>query len=155
MKKAFRNKAKQFHPDINPSPDAQNEFIQVHQAYEIVLSHLEGRFRGKVYDDLLSEVRKQYAKQQAYQYARKQYEKVKQETDAYHNSPYAWVFRILYYGLYYLYILCAMVFAFVPLWAGYEGGVFYLLICLPLYVLAWFTVKMAMQWKKEIEPLFN
>jgi hypothetical protein len=155
LKRAFRSKAKEFHPDLNVSADADNEFIKVHTAYEMVLEHLEGKFKTKVYEDILYEVRKEYRKQQVYNFVRKQYDEKHKEWEAYHSSPYAWIFKVLYYGLFYLYIFCAMVFGFVPLWAGYAGGVFYLLISLPLYVLAYFTVKMAMQWKKEIEPLFN
>jgi hypothetical protein len=155
LKHAYRSKAKKLHPDLNVSSDAENDFIRVHKAYETILNHMQGKARAKVYDDVLYEFRKEYRKQQVYNFARKQYEERNKEWEAYHNSPYAWIFKVLYYGLFYLYIFCAMVFSFVPIWAGLAGGLFYLAISLPLYVLAYFTVKMAMQWKKEIEPLFN
>jgi hypothetical protein len=48
-----------------------------------------------------------------------------------------------------------MVFLFVPLIAGYEGGIGFFFLCSPLFILAYFTVKMAMGWKKEIDPLFS
>jgi len=36
IKRAFRQKAKQLHPDINPSPDAHSEFIKTKQAFEFI-----------------------------------------------------------------------------------------------------------------------
>jgi hypothetical protein len=154
LKRAFRQKAKLFHPDINPSPDAEETFILIHTAYTMVLRHLLGK-------DLLrnatewQQAQQQQAADRAQYYARMKYEKFMKEFEAYHQAPYSWIFRILYYGLFYLYIFCAMVMAFAPLWAGLSGGIFYFVVCLPLYVLAYFTLRMANNWKKEIEPLFE
>jgi hypothetical protein len=36
IKRAFRARAKEFHPDLNPSPGASERFIQVTEAYEIL-----------------------------------------------------------------------------------------------------------------------
>lgn len=38
IKKAFREKAKSLHPDKNPSPNAQEEFIQLCEAYEALIN---------------------------------------------------------------------------------------------------------------------
>ncbi len=155
VKRAYRNKAMEFHPDRNVSPDAESEFILIHKAYEVILNHLQGKSQAKIYEDILYRFRKEYRKQQVYNFVRKEYDKRNKEREMYHSTPYAWIFKTLYYGLFYLYIFCAMVFAFVPLWAGIEGGMFYFLICLPLFALSYLTVKMAMQWKEEIKPLFD
>jgi len=53
IKKAYRLKAKQYHPDINKSPDAHDKFIKLTEAYEFLLALKEGR----VYDHK----RKKYA----------------------------------------------------------------------------------------------
>ncbi len=37
VKKAFRALAKKYHPDINPSAQAQEKFIQINEAYEAIL----------------------------------------------------------------------------------------------------------------------
>ena len=162
LKRAFRKKAKQYHPDLNSSEGAQEEFIRVHTAYEMIHAHLVGEDRYELFKELATRFSKQEAEkrrreaiERARGYMRMRYEQYKKETEAYHTSPYSWVFRILYYGLFYLYFFCAFLFVFVPLWAGYEGGVFYFLICIPLFIIAYFTVQMAYGWKREIDPLFN
>jgi hypothetical protein len=156
LKKAYREKAKLFHPDLNPSPLAQESFVRIHTAYEMVLANLEGKPYRKSYDTAEEkEKRRQQAAERSQRYAKMKYEQFLRECEAYRQSPYKWLFQFLYYGLYYLYILCAMIFIFVPVWAGWEGGIFYFLICLPLFVLAYFTVSMASDWKKEIDPLFS
>ncbi|MFN6946724.1 MAG: DnaJ domain-containing protein [Cytophagaceae bacterium] len=37
IKKAYRQKAKECHPDVNNSPDAHKKFMQIRMAYEILL----------------------------------------------------------------------------------------------------------------------
>ncbi len=157
VKKAFREKAKLFHPDLNSSPLAQESFVRIHTAYEMILAHLEGKTKTKrvsVNTEEGKEKRRQQTAERSERYARMKYEQFRKECEAYKQSPYKWVFQILYYGLFYLYMFCAMLFVFVPLWAGWEGGIIYLVVCLPLFVLAYFTVGMANDWKKEIDPLF-
>ena len=39
IKQAYRLKAKQLHPDRNPSPNAHQEFIQLTEAYEYLINH--------------------------------------------------------------------------------------------------------------------
>lgn len=39
IKKAYRNKARQYHPDINPSPEAKDLFISATEAYEFLLAN--------------------------------------------------------------------------------------------------------------------
>jgi curved DNA-binding protein CbpA len=41
IKKAYRKKARLYHPDINPSPDAKEMFINVTEAYEFLISNHE------------------------------------------------------------------------------------------------------------------
>ena len=39
IKKAYRQKARIYHPDINPSPDAKDKFITVTEAYEFLIAN--------------------------------------------------------------------------------------------------------------------
>lgn len=41
IKKAYRRMARKYHPDINPSPNAQDMFILVTEAYEFLISYYE------------------------------------------------------------------------------------------------------------------
>lgn len=41
IKKAYRTKARLYHPDINPDPDAKDLFISVTEAYEFLISNHE------------------------------------------------------------------------------------------------------------------
>ena len=36
IKKAFREKAKKYHPDVNKSPDAESKFREINEAYEFL-----------------------------------------------------------------------------------------------------------------------
>jgi len=39
IKKAYRHKARLYHPDINPDPEAKNKFIQATEAYEFLIAN--------------------------------------------------------------------------------------------------------------------
>ncbi|MCX6254564.1 MAG: DnaJ domain-containing protein [Bacteroidia bacterium] len=41
IKKAYRKKARLYHPDINPSQDAKDLFISITEAYEFLISNYE------------------------------------------------------------------------------------------------------------------
>jgi hypothetical protein len=46
IRKAFRKKAKQFHPDVNNNPFARNEFQKINEAYQV----LQDEEKRKLYD---------------------------------------------------------------------------------------------------------
>ena len=41
VKKAYRKKARLYHPDINPAPEARDLFIQATEAYEFLLTNFD------------------------------------------------------------------------------------------------------------------
>ncbi len=43
IKKAYRLKAKEFHPDVNDSPDAAEHFRQISEAYQRIIDFREGK----------------------------------------------------------------------------------------------------------------
>jgi len=38
IRKAYRKKAKEFHPDLNKSPDANQQFLLIQKAYEVLIN---------------------------------------------------------------------------------------------------------------------
>lgn len=77
IKKAYRKKARLFHPDINQSPGARDKFILATEAYDFLLSYHERFITGdKAYDQAVEEwlkYRKDRSRRQAQAYARASY----------------------------------------------------------------------------------
>ena len=92
IKKAYRKKARMYHPDINHSPEAKDQFIKATEAYDFLISN----FGNKIADDteynrIVEEWRKyrqDRSRQRAQYYARKSYVNFK-------NSKYYRSSRIL------------------------------------------------------------
>jgi len=93
IKKAYRNMAKIFHPDINISPDAHDRFIEITEAYEILMNQDLQEYY--IYHERASNVefrRAQYeqarkaAREAARRYAKMKFEKFKQEQEAFKKS---------------------------------------------------------------------
>ncbi len=81
IKKAYRKKARECHPDINPSPDATEQFINITEAYEFLISnHTKILSEEEEYEKVMNDWRKyrQYrSRQRAGFYARTSYGKFK------------------------------------------------------------------------------
>lgn len=100
IKNAYRRLAKKFHPDINKSSGAQQQFIDINEAYEILLRQLGYRnINGKEkteyennYDEFIRKVR-----EAAQQRARMRYEKFIREHEAFRESGLYDVVLILKY----------------------------------------------------------
>lgn len=77
IKKAYRKKARLYHPDINPAPDAKDMFICVTEAYEFLLAWHEKINSGdKAYDQAMEDWRKyrqDRSRKRATAYARTSY----------------------------------------------------------------------------------
>lgn len=59
IKKAYRRKARLYHPDINPSPDAKDIFISITEAYEfLITNHDKIRSDDQAYKDAMDDWRK-------------------------------------------------------------------------------------------------
>jgi curved DNA-binding protein CbpA len=77
IKKAYRNKARLYHPDINSSPGAKDKFIKATEAYEFLIScHDKNLADEEAFNKAMEEWRKyrQYkSRQRAHMYARSSY----------------------------------------------------------------------------------
>lgn len=52
IKKAYRQCALKYHPDVNKSPDAQSKFLEVFEAYEVLSNPNERRIYDELYRKL-------------------------------------------------------------------------------------------------------
>jgi hypothetical protein len=73
IKKAYRKKARLYHPDINPAPDAKDHFISITEAYDFLIANHE-----KIKTD-----------DQAYQQAMEDWRKYRQDRSRKRASVYA------------------------------------------------------------------
>jgi hypothetical protein len=73
IKKAYRKKARLYHPDINPSPEAKDLFISATEAYEFLLT-----YREKIITD-----------EQAYQQVMEDWRKYRQDRTRKRATSYA------------------------------------------------------------------
>ena len=77
IKKAYRQKARLYHPDINHSPDAKDKFIMVTEAYEFLIANYhklkddEETYRQAMED--WKKYRQERARQRAHAYAQASY----------------------------------------------------------------------------------
>lgn len=87
IKQAYRRLAKKYHPDINKSPGAQERFIQINEAYEVLIheaSYAQTQQQNQEQFDLdafLKAVREEAERQ-----ARMRYEKFRQQHEAFRQS---------------------------------------------------------------------
>jgi hypothetical protein len=99
IKKAYRLKARMYHPDINPSPDAKDKFILATQAYEFLLANHEKiisdeeTFRQAMED--WRKYRQDRSKQRANAYAQASYVRFK-KTKFYRTTRIFDATRIIY-----------------------------------------------------------
>jgi len=77
IKKAYRKKARLYHPDINPSPNAKDLFISITEAYEfLIANHEKIKSDDQAYHQAMEDWRKyrQYrSRKRATAYARTSY----------------------------------------------------------------------------------
>jgi hypothetical protein len=81
IKRAYRNKARLYHPDVNPTPEAEELFIKATEAYEFLINnHHRLKSDEESFDEAMEEWRKYRqtrAQRRAAAYARTSYKKFK------------------------------------------------------------------------------
>ncbi len=104
VKKAFRRLALKYHPDVNPSPDAEEKFRKICESYEVVSSRIhqettihatqgeddEEVIDPSVYDEIIRE-----AREKAWERARMKYEKIKADKEFFENNDLIILFRYI------------------------------------------------------------
>lgn len=76
IKKAYRQKAKSLHPDINKAPDANEQFILLNEAYEYLIAFKSGRKDISLAEFLVAweKQQREQARQRAAAHARMKYQ---------------------------------------------------------------------------------
>lgn len=82
LKKAYRKKARQLHPDHNPAPDAQLRFIELSEAYQYIVKYRESPIEVVSYEERIRE----QAREKARRYAEMRYQKFVRETKEMENA---------------------------------------------------------------------
>jgi len=81
IKRAYRKKARLYHPDINPDPDAKDKFISITEAYDFLISNYEKiRHSDEEYHQTMEDWRKyrqDRSRKRATAYARSSYSSFK------------------------------------------------------------------------------
>ena len=81
IKKAYRKKARLYHPDINPDPDAKDHFISITEAYEFLIENYQKiKTDDQLYQQAMDDWRKyrqDRSRKRASVYARSSYETFK------------------------------------------------------------------------------
>jgi len=81
IKKAYRKKARLYHPDINHQPDAIDKFIRITEAYDFLISNHENReLNDEEYFRIVEEWRKyrqDRSRQRAHYFAKSSYVRFK------------------------------------------------------------------------------
>lgn len=132
IKKAYRKKAKEFHPDFNKSPNAQEQFIAVTEAYEFLLDYQENKqtssnsFDGSIVTD-------EQRKERVRNYAKMRYKEFESSELFQATSPFDILFTTIYSAFFLMLLIVIPLFgAFAFGWKGLVASLLLLLVTSPL-----------------------
>lgn len=164
IKKAYRKLALQFHPDINKSDEANEKFVKITEAYEILNgSHKLKNPLFRYYHrktNFNDDYRRQTARERARRHAQMQYEEFCRNNEAFHKS---WYYRPAQWLVLGIYLLgwCFGVFlisspVLVSYYVYYIGGFWWQgVLCLPLILAGTLVIHHTILLKKEASPYFK
>ncbi len=160
IRKAYRRMAKQFHPDVNKSHDAQARFVMINKAYEVLMDR-QKRFvydqKNKVSSDPFHQysrwVEEQKARQEAearrrYQDLLRKKEKIKASKMYY---PYMVALYICTMAIVGMCLLILIACAFAVFWYH----IFMFFFMLPFICMAAYVLKITLDEYKKYKALFS
>lgn len=112
IRKAYRRKAKLYHPDVNKSPNAQHLFVQIQKAYEILIDKhqrilYDQQFKPKEdYNRAYNEWLQLQKQQQEYERFRRYQEKLRTQAMMQRSQWYKLYVMGIYYGTILFLTLC-------------------------------------------------
>lgn len=127
IKQAYRTLAKQFHPDVNKSPEAHEKFIEISEAYEFLIARISSGSNADdpTRDDLYSwefiESIKKEARERAKEHARMKFEKLQHEHEAFRESGLYDLGLLLQYTMRIGIVLVCLFFLIYPIVISFKG----------------------------------
>ncbi|MDF9797646.1 curved DNA-binding protein CbpA [Catalinimonas alkaloidigena] len=183
IKKAYRKLAMRFHPDKNDGKDIGQRFIQITEAYEILIGvrkapasrifspqyqqHAYNRrpynFRRQSYREMWEEERlrrKRDARRNAKEHAKRRYENFKKNNEAFKKS---WYYKPTYYLIHTIQVLgwtFGLFLLLSPLFAALyfhfnDSQWWKCLVCLPLILAGILCIEHTKRLMREAEPFFS
>ena len=104
IKDAYRRLAKKYHPDISKEPNAEEKFIEITEAYQLLLDGPAVFKQGLNFTEReeIIKSKEEIRGERAREFARMRYEKFKRNNEAFHKS---WYYGPVKFGIYLLIFL--------------------------------------------------
>ncbi|MES2730900.1 MAG: J domain-containing protein [Bacteroidota bacterium] len=167
IKRAYWRLAKQWHPDINSSEEAQEKFILIHQAYDILVndkpvphSVVYASSPTDINEELINWIFDQKKYQENYwaerqeraaHFARLQYEEFKHNNELFKNSFWYWPAKAFTYFAWLIGNLAGLSCLFSPIWIAFILGHLSAGITLfPFSLLGFAVIAAAFRFKQDV-----
>jgi len=133
IKTAYRLLAKKHHPDLSNDPDAHNKFIEITEAYEILIHKTELRGIKRTAQSRAEAERnlsyfRERAKETAKRAAETKYENLKKEHEAFQKSGMNDLLLLLNYILHFLLVLFTLFLFAMPVYLAITYNYFFMFI---------------------------
>lgn len=163
IRKAYRIKAKQYHPDINRSPDANHHFIRLKRAYEILSNNSTrneyNRRRSAAENNPMSSFEAYEAWKQR-EKAKREYEEWKRQQEFLRNRERfrnSWLYKptkvFIFLATGFCYLFGAFMIA-ICFYVAYKTHFLVLLLLLPFICGGGYFIKLTKEWYLQSKRYF-
>lgn len=159
IRRAYRRKAKEFHPDLNKAPDANARFLQVKRAYEVLLNRHNYFHRATVYSNPMSSfeaymAHKRAKEEKAEQEARERYQEFLKNREKFRTSHWYYpTLAFLYFASFFCYLFSAAVIILCA-YVIHKTHIIFVLLMLPFISGSIYFIKSTGNWYKEAKKYF-
>ena len=164
IRKAYRRKAFEYHPDRNKSSQANWQFVRVSQAYEFLVANYDELKTSWERGDHIQAETEQYqefernreqAWQEAMDHARRNYDQFRMRNADYKQRWHYIPIKILAYFVFVVIIMIGLALIIGPLVALiYSGNLTLIILYVPLLILGGLAFYYAFLYKIRIDPYF-
>jgi hypothetical protein len=126
LKRSYRAKVKQFHPDVSPQPDAEKKFIELTEAYEFIMASILDRMKKPPVQDPDNDLivwdvsRQEWIRDQMEKLRRTAREEARKKFEEYRNSPSYKVTHALSRGTDYVFFVLGLLIILAALTGAYQ-----------------------------------